>query len=58
MNSAQLKLYNEWSPNIIAQKEVDFPNFGCSDIQYITSASEACFARKGSRFLIAIRSLA
>ena len=28
----------EWSANIVAQKEVDFPNFWCSDLQYITSA--------------------
>ena len=40
MNSAQRNLLNEWSFNIVAQKEVDFPNVWCSDLQYITSANE------------------
>ena len=36
---------NEWSTNIVAQKEVNFPNFWCSDLQYITSARFACAKR-------------
>ena len=38
MNSAPRNLQNEWSFNIVAQKEVDFPIYWCSDLQYITSA--------------------
>ena len=33
MNSVQQNLQNEWSPNPVDQKEVDFPNLWCSDLQ-------------------------
>ena len=38
MNSAQQNLPNEWSLKIVAENEVDFTIFRCSDLQYITSA--------------------
>ena len=38
MHSAQQNLQIEWSTNIVAQREVDFPNCWCSDLQYITSS--------------------
>ena len=43
MNSAQLNKTFKLSgrQQIVAQKEVDFPNIWCSDLQYITSASTA-----------------
>ena len=43
MYSAQRNLQNEWSSNIVAQKEVDFTNFWCLDLQYITSANSTAF---------------
>ena len=38
MHLAERNLQNEWSTNIVAQKEVDLRNFWCSDLWYITSA--------------------
>ena len=38
MHSAQRNLQNEWSSNIVAhENKVDFPNYWCSDLQYITN---------------------
>ena len=46
MNSAKRNLQDEWSLNIIAQlKEVDFPDFWCSDLQYIKSVDRIVIAK-------------